>query len=342
GFSFDGEKFVSAKGETLTPEQMIAKVKDISEGLVDTEGLQDLEAEKPVLKKGDFALNKLLKNEEVATKAKTPVVKTGEDFLAQRKILQGKGQTPVVQVENMKAHPSMNTYMKSSETFKKQFIQAKAGEPVVNKSSEVSKTSEVVDGLDGLSNDSNLIGLEKSFSKNVDGNEVSTNSGETKVLDLSNISASNKSELISKIGNYIEQSYVAGQDSVEMIVNHDELGQFRVSAHKSGPGNQVQLEINTMTQQGQQFFVDNESEMIKTLSQNGIKLSDVKILPGSDIMLAGEGRSAGNESFSQGQGRGESGQFNQNSRQFGDNQNGEQRRRQLWKNAQEFQQNLSA
>lgn len=333
-FSFDGENFVTPEGKTISPEEMMVKVEKMVEG----ENLKPELAEKI-----DLPNNKLLEGVENKPVQKN-TLKTGEDFLAQRQAFKGAStvDTQNVQPEMKKAHPSMNTYMKSSETFKKQFIEAKGSEPIVKRSSETSKVSELIDGFDNLKNDQNLIGIETTMSKNVDGNEVSLSSGETKVLDLSNISASNKTQLINKIGNYIEQSYVAGKDSVEMIVNHDELGQFKVMANKAGPGNQVNLEINTLTEKGQQFFVENEAQMIKALSDNGIKLSEVKIVPGSDMILTGEGKTSGNDSFSNSQGRGESGQYNQSSRQFGDNQGGEERRRQLWKNAQEYQQYLSA
>ncbi|MCR9204462.1 MAG: hypothetical protein NXH75_07795, partial [Halobacteriovoraceae bacterium] len=333
-FSFDGENFVSPKGETISPQDMMAKVEKMAEGELSKSG-----SNKDIL----LGENKLL-NGELGKKPKNQTLKTSEDFLTQRKTL---NNTSAIDGNNIqegmkKTHPSMNTYMKSSNTFKKQFIEAKPNEPIVKKSSEFSKTSELVDGFDSLKTDQNLMGLESTMSKNVDGNEVSMSSGETKVLDLSNISATNKTQLINKLSNYIEQSYVAGKDSVEMVVNHEELGQFKIMANKAGPGNQINLEINTLTEKGQQFFVENESQMIRTLTESGIKISDVKIIPGSDIMLAGEGKSSGSESFSQSQGRGESGQYNQSSRQFGDGQNGEDKRRQLWKNAQEYQQYLSA
>lgn len=172
-------------------------------------------------------------------------------------------------------------------------------------------------------------------------NELSLKNNDTQVIDLSNIKAENKIQLMNKIGSYIEQSYVSGRDTVELIVSHDELGQFKIMANKVGRGNQVNLEINTLTDKGQQFFTDNEPLLIRNLTDSGIKLSEVKIISNSDIILTSEGRPSGNDSFSQSQGRGEQGSYQNSFRQF-DDQTGQERRRQLWKNAQEYQKSLSA
>jgi hypothetical protein len=114
------------------------------------------------------------------------------------------------------------------------------------------------------------------MSKSSDGSEMKMAS-KNQVLDLSQISASNKTELINKISGYIEQSYISGQDSVEMVVRHEELGNFKVSATRTGVGQQIDLKINTMTEKGHQFFMENESELIKSLTRNGVKFQISKL-----------------------------------------------------------------
>lgn len=326
-FSFDGKSFLTKEGEALSPEALLGKLQN----------LKGHEENSLIAKDEFFGPKENVKAVNISKKD----LKSAQDFLAQRKALQGKGHVEMVDGQPaLKTTPQLNTYKKESKLFKSQFIEAKSDGPKV-KSSEVFKSSEIVDGGAGIDGDQNLIGLESKFSKTSDGNQMSSESGQIKTLDLSNINSANKTELMNKIGGYIEQSYIAGQDNIELNVYHEELGQFRVHAQKAGPGNMVNLEISTLTEQGQQFFVENESEMIRSLAKNGIKLSDVKIVPSSDIMLAGEGRSSTSD-FSQSQGKGESGQFNQFSRQQGQQGSGEERRRQLWRNAQEYQQYLSA
>ena len=164
-------------------------------------------------------------------------------------------------------------------------------------------------------------------------------------LDLSNISASNKTELMQKVGNYIEQSYVSGKESVDMTINHDELGQFRVQVQRAGNNGQVNLEIKTLTEQGHQFFAENEVELLKSLNKSGIKLNDFKISGQVDFLAMGESskssmNSDSSSSFFGGNDRGEASAFTQGGKQ-GDNR-GEDRRRQLWQEAKSFSEQMYA
>ena len=160
-----------------------------------------------------------------------------------------------------------------------------------------------------------------------------------KVLDLSQTKASNPEQLIQKISNYIEQSYVQNKGEIDVTVHHNELGQFNVKAQKAGLGQQVDLEISTATQQGKIFFAENEPELIKTLTQSGVKLSNLKIVntPGfameAGLMSDNKGSqqqssmdfggNRGGEQFQRGQGS--SDQAQQDS----------QRRRNLWEQMQQ-------
>lgn len=74
----------------------------------------------------------------------------------------------------------------------------------------------------------------------------------TKVVDLLNIPASNKSELIQKITNYIEMNKFESSGSLDVLVKHDELGHFRVNASRAGVGNQVDLQITAASKEGHQ------------------------------------------------------------------------------------------
>ena len=166
-----------------------------------------------------------------------------------------------------------------------------------------------------------------------------------KVLDLSQIKADSKVSLIKEVSNYIEQSYVSNQDTVDLVVKHDELGSFRILAQKSGPGNQVNLEINTVTKQAEAFFLENESELIKNLQSGGVKLSSVKVVAKPEFLFTMEGGKSGNmeQSLDSGRqqsfhGRGE--QKQQSSSQgFSD---GRDRRGELWQQAQEFSKKYAA
>lgn len=159
----------------------------------------------------------------------------------------------------------------------------------------------------------------------------------TKVVDLSNIQASNKSELIQKITNYIEMNKLENSESIDVLVKHDELGNFRVNARKAGPGNQVDLQIQAASKEGQVFFAENEVEIIKNLDKSGVKLAQFKLVTSntksemmsfsSDSRNSGSqfGESSNGQSNSQGMfGRGDSSE-----------QRDSQRRKELWEQYKE-------
>ena len=159
----------------------------------------------------------------------------------------------------------------------------------------------------------------------------------TKVVDLSNIQASNKSELITKITNYIEMNKLENSNHIDVLVKHDELGDFRVNAKKAGPGNQVDLQIQAASKEAQVFFAENEVDIIKNLDKSGIKLSQFKIVTAntksemmsfsSDSRNSGSNFSEGSQVQSQSQGM------------FGRSESSEQRdsqrRKELWEQYKE-------
>jgi hypothetical protein len=149
----------------------------------------------------------------------------------------------------------------------------------------------------------------------------------TKVLDMSSIDAGNKTELIQKIVNHIEQNKLESSSSLDLLVKHEELGNFRVNVSKTSP-NQVDLEIITQSTKGKEFFVRNESEMIKTLDQSGVKLSNFKLVSSSSHSEFSKFSSESkNQGFDMGQ---NSSQDQSGSKQFQSGNRDSDRRRQLW------------
>lgn len=151
------------------------------------------------------------------------------------------------------------------------------------------------------------------------------NSSNVKVLDFSNINTANTEQLISKISNYITTSRLENQDHVELIVKHNSLGNIKVTATKGQLPDQVNIDIIANSDKGHQFFKSNEVEMIKTLSNSGVKLNDVKISMNSDFNFQSSDK--GDSQFNQGQ-------ASQHSRQNSQGSSAEQgrrdRREQMW------------
>lgn len=162
-----------------------------------------------------------------------------------------------------------------------------------------------------------------------------------KVLNLNNINASNTNELISKISDYIQQSSVGNKENLELLVKHDDLGAFKINVTKAGKGGNVNIELMTAEDKGQQFFAANESALMKSLGKAGVQVGEMKLVSMQSMnnsfvggMDKGDSLQSNLEQFNS---RGE-GRFSQQQRQDGRQQDS-QRRRALW---EEYQQRANA
>jgi hypothetical protein len=85
-----------------------------------------------------------------------------------------------------------------------------------------------------------------------------------------------------------------------------------------------------------QFFREGEVELLKNLSQAGIKLSEFKLIPAGDKLVMSDMGSSSNSGDSfRGEGRSEQGQHGQYQGQQRGQGDGSDRRRQLWEQARQ-------
>lgn len=201
-------------------------------------------------------------------------------------------------------------------------------------SSDELKNSELKIGAD-------LSSIKESFIPLMQKQEQQTNletNNSAKVLDLSKTDTSNTNEVIKRISDYIEQSQVAGKDSLDLTVKHESLGQFKIQVNKqAGQTNgQMDMQITTSTAEGHEFFMKNEIGLMKNLSTAGIQLSDLRIVSGGSESMSfsqSDSKQSGN-SQSGSQGPKEFMSFDS-----GDLSQGSERRKALW---DEYQQRYGA
>jgi hypothetical protein len=150
---------------------------------------------------------------------------------------------------------------------------------------------------------------------------------QTKVVDLSNVQANDNSSLINQVSKLIERNNIKSAETMEVTVKHDDLGQFKIEVSKNAKTDQLDVRIISKEKAGHNFFVENEGQLAKSLSQSGIKLANIKVSLSSENVFTsnadtGKGSS---ESFSQNS-KNQNGQFGQ-----GQNENTDsQRRKHLW------------
>ncbi len=257
----------------------------------------------------------------------------------------------IPQMKSLPQNQGLNQYTKNHQTMSSNIIQFPNGEIEGN----VTKSETIQKGDSIQSQNSSNITLQDILTQNSDGQgfEGSADGNESKFegpvktvkIDLSNIKSSNKEALINRISNYIEQNNIQNQKQLDVIVHHDELGQMEISAKKVGArGNQVALEIQSATEQGHKFFVDNEAELVKSLNKSGIKLADVKLSMSTEMSFASSDSGAKNQSQNSERNNSQNNFFQNNSSSSERNERdgGSQRRKELWNTYKENLEQASA
>lgn len=153
-----------------------------------------------------------------------------------------------------------------------------------------------------------------------------------KVLDLSKIDITKTNELISKISDYIEQAQFEKTQKLDLVVKHDQLGQFKIQVNRTAGGNDlIDIKIQSSNAEAHKFFVDNEVDLLQSLSKSGIKVADLKITTGLDASSLSQQGSQEQKDSKDPRGQMDNGQKSMSSNdQKSQEDRGSQKRRDLW------------
>lgn len=267
----------------------------------------------------------------------------GDDFLAQ-KIAVDKNQLINVDGEKVTTQKiltsttpthSMKQYGAEQNILDNRMFTLRAsdgeGQPLMNK---ITSSEGSVDDLELLGEVSN--GSERLANKLVVNNtqneaqvDIST---ATKVLDLSKIDITKTNELITKISEYIEQAQFEKTQKLDIVVKHDQLGQFKIQVNKTAAGSDlIDLKIQSSNAQAHKFFVDNEVDLLQSLSNSGIKVADLKITTGLDSSSLSQQGSQEHKDSRDPRGQMDGGQKSANSQDSkSQDDRGAQKRKDLW------------
>ncbi len=97
------------------------------------------------------------------------------------------------------------------------------------------------------------------------------------VLDLTQVEFVDAKNLIQEIVNYIEVKRFSQTGKFDVVVQHNNLGRFELSAFR-GEGNKINMNIMAESFQGHQFFVKHKVELSRALDKIGVKLGDLKLV----------------------------------------------------------------
>lgn len=99
-----------------------------------------------------------------------------------------------------------------------------------------------------------------------------------KVFDMSNVKTSNPTEIMNQISDYVVQAKTAKEPTVNMRVNHDQLGMIDITVSKSGVNHEaIAVNIGTHSVDGRNFFQQNSKDLFAHLTTAGLNVADLKI-----------------------------------------------------------------
>ena len=99
-----------------------------------------------------------------------------------------------------------------------------------------------------------------------------------KVFDMNKIKSSNTNEIMNQITDYVIQAKAAKEPTVNMRVNHAELGTIDINVIKVGINQEaIVVNIGTHSVDGKNFFQQNTKDLFTHLSSAGLNVSDLKV-----------------------------------------------------------------
>jgi len=226
-----------------------------------------------------------------------PQLVSGEDFVQQKTVLPRKhlNSAPYGMTQQLKASQDLNLS-------KEQIVQG-----VETKQSPMNSQQFLLQ----MMGDQQPVSLEASKT-------------DAPVFSMNEIKSSQPQQILNQISDYIVQAKMAKEPTINLKVNHQELGMIDITVQKAAHHHEaVAINIATQSNEGTQFFQQNSKDLLSHLSTAGVSVSDLKLETSSSS-------SSKDFDFNQHQQKQAQGE-----KQFGSEQNQRrqesQRREDLWK-----------
>lgn len=99
-----------------------------------------------------------------------------------------------------------------------------------------------------------------------------------KVFDMNQVKTSNPDQIINQITDYVVQAKAAKEPTVNMRVNHEELGMIDITVSKAGVNHEsIAVNIGTHSIDGKNFFQQNSKDLFSHLTTAGLNVTDLKV-----------------------------------------------------------------
>lgn len=292
---------VQVGGEGAAPEEILKALMDGEVGELNLEAGEELSPE---------LTQKILKSTEgeakLANKEAAPELVSMEDFLAQK---------------NMAAKKAMpqGAYGMKAPVMNKEAAEAGL------KSTEVVKDISMLENAGNGSSSMNSQQFILNTMAEQGTNSTQEVSAPVKTFDMSQIKTSEPDKIMTEISDYIAQAKAAKEPTVNLRMNHQDLGMIDITVMKSGASaDTIAINIGAHSTDGKNFFQQNSKDLFAHLSSAGISVTDMK------VETASNSKQSGFDMNQQNQKHASSGEQN-----FGSEQNQrrheQSRREDLWK-----------
>ena len=258
-------------------------------------------------------------------------------LLKSPQVSQLNGRAPAIEFAQSEIDPqllNMEDFVNQKNLITKKPLQGQAYGLKPVQQQVISETglteAQVVKDIGGLESNSSSVNSQQ-FILNMMNEQGSASGGKDiqvtapKTFDMSQIKTSDSNQVMNQITDYIVQAKAAKEPTVNMRVNHSELGMIDITVSKTGMNHEtVAINIGTHSADGKNFFQQNSKELFTHLTSAGLNVSELKVE--TPTQLAKSDFDFGSQSGKQQQG---------SEKQFGSEQNQrrheQDRRQELWK-----------
>ena len=111
------------------------------------------------------------------------------------------------------------------------------------------------------------------------GSNLKTNDvqASVKTFDMSQIKTDNPNQIMTQITDYIVQAKAAKEPTVNLRVNHEELGMIDITVNKMASSDAIAINIGAHSVDGKNFFQANSKDLFSHLTSSGLNISDLKV-----------------------------------------------------------------
>jgi hypothetical protein len=109
-------------------------------------------------------------------------------------------------------------------------------------------------------------------------NQTNETQAAPKVFDMNQVKSSDSNKIMDQITDYMVQAKASKEPTVNMRVNHEQLGMLDITVTKSGVGQEnIAINIGAHTTDGKNFFQQNSKDLFSHMSSAGLNVTDMKV-----------------------------------------------------------------